>query len=76
MNKEEFYKILHKPQDECDGCDMHLRYCFNNNNWKSIFYITGLDFSHFGGERKDIFPVKRWNKRVRFEDDIIITTYE
>lgn len=46
MSKEEFYKILQKPLSECDGLDLHLRYLWDNNNAKSIFTITGLDFGH------------------------------
>ena len=26
MTKEEFFQILKKPVEECDGCDMHLRH--------------------------------------------------
>ncbi len=64
MTKEEFYNILHKPRSECDGCELHLRHCWDRNAWKSIFYITGLDFSAFGGEEKPLIkepiqPAKR-----------------
>lgn len=46
MTMDEFYEILSKPNEECDGCDLHLRACYTNNNAKSIFRITGLDVSH------------------------------
>ncbi len=46
MNKEEFYKILNKSKEECDGYELHLKSLWENNNAKSIFTITGLDFGH------------------------------
>lgn len=46
MNKEEFYKIISKSKNECDGFEMHIQYLWENNNAKSIFSITGLDFGH------------------------------
>jgi hypothetical protein len=46
MTKEEFYIILHKEEKDCDGADLHLRNLWKNNNAKSLFYITGIDFSN------------------------------
>ncbi len=46
MNLEELYKIISKPESECDGLDMHLRSKWRHNNAKAIFEITGLDVSH------------------------------
>lgn len=45
MTMDEFQKILVKPQSECDGAELHLRYLWNNKKADSIFFITGLDFS-------------------------------
>jgi hypothetical protein len=44
LTKEEFYDILHKDKDECDGYELHLKYCWDHNMSKSIFYLTGLVF--------------------------------
>ncbi len=45
MTKEEFFKILNKEKDKCNGCERHLQTLWEHNNSKSIFYITGLDLS-------------------------------
>lgn len=45
MTKEDFHKIIQKPKNQCDGLELHLRHLWENNNSKSIFNITGLDFS-------------------------------
>ncbi len=44
MTKEEFYEIIKNP-DPNQGVHLHLKYLWDNNNAKSIFQITGLDFS-------------------------------
>jgi hypothetical protein len=50
MTKEEFYLKVIKPTkqeliEKKEGVYLHLKHCFDNNNAKSIFEITGLDFS-------------------------------
>lgn len=50
MTKEEFYnRCIKKTKEEIikdnDGVALHLKVLFENNNAKSIFKITGLDFS-------------------------------
>ena len=45
MTNKEFWQMLKKPKKECDGYEIHLRHLWENNNSKSIFEITGLDFS-------------------------------
>jgi hypothetical protein len=62
LTKDEFFKILHKPIKECNGYDIHLQYCWKNNQSKSIFYLTGLDFSHMLGEEKNDW-IKNPSKR-------------
>ena len=46
MGKEEFYKLLKKPDGDCDGVELHLKLLWKHNNSKSIFEITGLDFGY------------------------------
>jgi hypothetical protein len=53
LTKEEFFELLHKPKKECDGYEIHLQYCWKNNQSKSIFYLTGLDFSYMLGEERN-----------------------
>ena len=53
MTKEEFHKIIIKSDFTCDGYELHLKYLFNNNNSKSLFTITGLDFTEMFIGRKD-----------------------
>jgi len=53
ITEEEFFTIIHKPKDECDGYEIHLQYCWNNNRAKSIFYLTGLNFQTMLGEEKN-----------------------
>ena len=50
MTKEEVNIILVKPENECNGADLHIRRCWDDNNAKSLFYITGIDFSHMFSE--------------------------
>lgn len=45
MTKAQFYKLVKKPDQECDAVEIHLKRCWENNRAKSIFTITGLDFS-------------------------------
>lgn len=45
MTKEEFHRIITNPNKN-DGYELHLKYCWDTNNSKSIFYLTGLDMSH------------------------------
>jgi len=45
MTLEEFHKIIIKPNEECNGLDVHIRYQFEHNNFKSLFRLTGLDLS-------------------------------
>lgn len=52
MTKAQFYKLLNKPDQECNGFEIHLKRCWENNNAKSIFSMTGLDFSNMLGEEK------------------------
>jgi len=70
MTKEEFHKIIKKPKSECDGCDMHLRYCYEHNRWKSIFTSTGLNFSGFGGKESGGIDMS-----VKYQRPIIITEF-
>ncbi len=62
MTLEEFHKILTKPNEECDGVELHLRQLWHNNDAKRIFYITGLDVSHLLTE-----PVKPSIKIDKYE---------
>lgn len=39
---EELHRIVNNP-DPKDGCEVHLKHLFDNNNAKSIFELTGLD---------------------------------
>ena len=45
MTKEEFHAILTKPEKDCDGYEIHIQNAWSNSDSKSIFRITGLDFS-------------------------------
>lgn len=45
MTEKEFHEIITKPKAECNGCELHLKDLWNGNNAKSIFYVTGLDFT-------------------------------
>jgi hypothetical protein len=47
MTNKDFWEMLKKPENECDGYELHLRLLWENNNSKAIFEITGLDFSDF-----------------------------
>jgi hypothetical protein len=55
MTKEEFQKILIKPINECNGFEVHLQHCWRTENTKSIFYLTGIDFT-------DMFGPYDWQK--------------
>jgi hypothetical protein len=46
MTNKDFWEMLKKPENECDGYELHLRRLWENNNSKAIFEITGLDFSN------------------------------
>jgi hypothetical protein len=46
MTNKEFWIMLKKPKNECDGYELHLRHLWENNNSRAIFEITGLDFSN------------------------------
>ena len=59
MTKEEFHKIITKPDIECDGVDFHFKSLWKHNDSKSIFYLTGLDFSNMLGEKIPIMNIKR-----------------
>jgi hypothetical protein len=55
ITEEEFFNILHKSKEDCNGYDMHLQYCWKHNRSKSIFYLTGLNFSvMLGQEIEDV----------------------
>lgn len=70
MTKEEFHKIIAKPMADCDGYELHLKDLWNGNNAKSIFTVTGLDFTEtFAGR-----PVT--SGMVIKEIPPIITMYE
>lgn len=43
--KDGFFKMMGKPKEEKDGIELMLTHYFDNNNSKSIFTVTGLDFS-------------------------------
>jgi hypothetical protein len=53
MTLEEFHKIISKPKSGCDGFEIHLKHLWEHNGAKSIFYITGLDFSKMFKGRED-----------------------
>ena len=46
MTNKEFWVILKKPENDCDGYELRLRHLWEDNNSKVIFEITGLDFSN------------------------------
>jgi len=74
MTKEEFFKLLRKPESECDGVKIHLKKCWANNKAKSIFSITGLDFSNMLGEEIPFInilnPIGRY--KITSEDGMIL----
>lgn len=61
MTLEELREKITNPKD---GTDYRLRDCWNRNNAKSIFYITGLDVSHLlkGPEISPFTKTKQWTK--------------
>jgi hypothetical protein len=71
LTEEEFFKILHKPKEECNGYDLHLQCCWENNQSKSIFYLTGLNFQNMLGEEK-----YDWIKNPSKRGPIIMPIYE
>lgn len=57
ISLNEFYDILHKPMELCNGYDLHLQRCWKENRSSSIFYLTGLDVSGMLG-KEDENPIK------------------
>ena len=47
---DELHEILHKPEDLCNGFDLHIRHCWKKNKSKSLFYLTGIDLSSMLGK--------------------------
>lgn len=42
MTKEDVYKIIKKPETECDGYEVHIRHLFKHNDSKPLFgHTTG-----------------------------------
>ena len=74
MTKAQFYKLLNKPDSKCDGYEIHLKRCWENNRAKSIFSMTGLDFSDMLGEEIPFWNIKNPNDRYKVivEDGMII----
>jgi hypothetical protein len=70
ISKKRFYQILHKDKSKCDGYELHLKYCWENNRSKSIFYLTGLDFSNMLGEEKN-----DWIKNPSRYGEVIMPIY-
>lgn len=55
--------MLKKPKKECDGYELHLRFLWENNNSKSIFEITGLDFSNLLCKKQAVDYLSEKNKK-------------
>ncbi len=55
-------EMLHEAvTDPKDGLDNHLKHLWENNNPKSIFFITGLDVSPMMAGKKDTSGIKIHN---------------
>lgn len=48
MTIEELHHILTKPQEQCDGWDMHLRYLYEGGQFERLQKYTGVNVSDFG----------------------------
>lgn len=59
MTKAQFYKLLNKLDQECDGGEIHLKRCWEHNKAKSLFAMTGLDFSNMLGDEIPFRQVKK-----------------
>jgi len=53
LTLEELHDILKKPNNDCDGYELHIKHCWMKGNSKSIFEITGLDVSGMIGRHED-----------------------
>lgn len=63
LSMEEFRdRVLSKSWQEMlkeeDGFAIHCRHLYDHNNSKSLFYLTGIDFSDMFAGRKDTSGVQ------------------
>ncbi len=58
MTKEELFNIISKPINELNGFELHIKHMYENNNSKSLFSLTGIDFSEMFKGRKDTSGIK------------------
>jgi len=71
MTKEEFHtNIIKKTKQQLidlnDGVGLHLKHLYDNNNAKSIYSITGIDFSDLFCGKEDTSGIQIKNPKDPF----------
>jgi hypothetical protein len=73
MTKEEFYKrVFENKESERDGFALHLKHLYENNNSKSLFTLTGIDFSDMFYGKEDTSGIQITNTSKEGKIDFVI----
>jgi hypothetical protein len=76
ITREEFHKILMKPQKECDGYDLHIRHLWIQKDYNRLFESTGIffeDYKNLGDYRSFVELVQSIQDKEPEQRRMVIT---